>query len=293
MPPGVRIPLTIYGNPDNDRVATAGDVILVTGSGDVVLFRLVSPDHGNEQLRPAMANDPAIRQFGWEGKVSALYQPPFGSFHQMVRLVDGVFVLVDTAGRRTYFSADGRLDRIVFPYEASRLQCRYRADGRLDRVIGDGNTEIKFGYYDFSSSPAFQLGQDFPTEKATEAGLIARVQHGDRQVRYFFDTSGNLDHVDGVGGRSVYGYDLESPHQLTAISRETGGQPPGQRIFYTDGLVTAVEVDGQNLCVCLPLCFHRSGQGQQLTHAVPSDERRRVSGDDRRIDDGRVGGAFA
>ncbi len=245
VPDDFELPLVVYPTAADNVVATPGDVMMQTGGSDLVLFRLISPGHGNERLRGLMQADPAIAQFGWTGKVSAFYEPPRGSFDLLVKLSDGVFVLVDTTGRRTYYRADGLVEKIVFPYEASKISMTYRADGRIDRVTGDGGAVVKFGYYQFPNSKSYQLGQDIESDLPTQAGLIAQVLTGDDKVRYYYDDTGSLIKVEGLTANTVYGYDTHPPHQLTSISRDDGGKPPGQKIFYKDGVVNAVEIDGQ------------------------------------------------
>ena len=244
---GFALPMTIYGDPNNpkrDAVGPGGDVFIQTGGSDLRLFRLISPLRNNLPLRPAFEADPAIAQFGFTGKIVSFYQPPPGSFDMMLKLSDGVFVLVDTTGTRTFFRPDGRLEKIVFPYEASRMILSYRADGRLDKVTGDGGETILFGYYHFVASPGFVFGQDVPLTNNAHLGLMAQAIHGTDKVKYSYDANGNLTKVEGTVADTIYGYDPNPPHQLTSISRDNGGNAPGQKIVYADGIVQSVTIDG-------------------------------------------------
>jgi len=245
VPAETRLPLTIYGVANKDRVAVPGDVLIQTGAGDLKVYRQISSANGNLDHLPLFTADPAIQEFGWAGKIAVFYESPPDEFDMLVRFTDGSYVSIDPQATRFYYDAEGRVTRVASAYDQAQWTFEYRPDGKLDRVVGDRGIALEFGYYGRTTSPDFKSSVDKPFPDETRLGLIARIKAGAQDIQYTYDVNASLKTVQGSSPTmEVYGYQQEAPYLLSAIGLADGAQGPSEQIFYQDGLVTQTIVNG-------------------------------------------------
>ena len=244
--------LAHFGNSALDVVARPGDVLLIDGNGNVMLYRKIQVSAGNTNQLSAYQNDPAIQEFGWGDLLESYYESPSGEFSVLYKFKDGAFVNVLPNGVRTYFQANGRLERVVGIYKASELRCLYRGDGRLDKVRGDRGVEFEIGYY-VDRSILEQRNYDRPARQRIEVGLISRIRISEPtgitgEISFEYDEQASLvRHKPLTGLDYLYGYDAANPHLITAIGRGDGAQFPSQTISYEQGLVSQITQQGQTI----------------------------------------------
>jgi RHS repeat-associated protein len=248
LPAGFELcPAHFYDDNTLDKKILPGDALFINGLGAVQHFRKIGPLHTNENNLSLYSSDPALQEFRWINRIAAYYESPPGEFSVLYKFQDGAFVLVAPNAARTYFRADGKLDRSVGTYPDSQITCRYGRDRKLRKVIGDRGVELEFGYYGRSTSPDFG-SLDKPYDKVVHIGLLARIKAGADEVKYEYDDEGALEKMTNPAGKvTTYGFDSTDKFLLTLAGRDDGTKMPAQRVTYTGGLVEKITQQSQDV----------------------------------------------
>lgn len=259
-----------------------GDVILIDGAGTTHLFKVINEANGNTGKLSGYDADPALREF-WgadaAGKIRAYYDSPDGVFSMLVQLRDLKWVLIGTQGNRTYFNADGTLDRLVGARSASVVTCHYRSkDGLLGEVRGDNGGRIRFGYYYPFLDPRRTGPIDLPSEEAGKCGKLAVVHGqlsagpGGQRVEFDYDSDGNLVGADPSWRRPmIYGYDQTEPGLVTRFGEDDSTRYPSATITYGNGMVASIESGGELLEVvgAVATAKERHDDGDKTVSLIP------------------------
>jgi RHS repeat-associated protein len=255
VPPDFRLTLLNRGGDNCDQQSPC-DVRYVDGLGSVWLFRCISEENGNEDLKTLYSTDPAVEELlGGEDSIDRYYQSPDDVYVALYRLTDRSFALVQTNGGRIHFGADGRITRMIAPAEESKLTWHYREDGLLDRVTTDRGNDLEIYYY-FPFLSLRRQSFDKPEENPLKSGRIAKVRFlgqfiSDLTVEYEYDDKGRLTKVKpSIGSETVYGHsdtDEDRPNLIDSIEGPGGSSIPKQTLVYEAGKVISTTFAGNTV----------------------------------------------
>ena len=162
VPAGYKLPITDYGNPSVDRVATAGDLLYVDGSGSVHLYRRIDAQHGNTR-RAARSSRPIPRSRRSTGPARSRRSTSRRTIASTRSTASATELrALASNGTRTLFDGAGRLTDLIPPFVDSRLQLRTAPNGKLAQVEGDRGIALEFGYRGPTTSPDFVNALDLP-----------------------------------------------------------------------------------------------------------------------------------
>ena len=243
--PGSKLPLVIRGGV-NDEIAEQKDVLLFNGEGRTLRYRF-----SGTNAPPEFVNDPLAKDLKWVANGRGFFLPPPGAFDMLVRFDDGRFGRLSPDGTRTWYGADGRLEKIQNRYPTNTIVCDYNDHGELVRIEDKSvkvDRYLEIGYYRLQNAGPI-TPPDEQTSDAYKAGRVRRLRdYTGREVLFDYNACGELLQREGIKvdtvnspafqGRAITSYVLATSPTATPAANGARGVVSGtanaQPLFVTE-----------------------------------------------------------
>ncbi len=268
FPAGLQMPLVVRDSKGDSQIAGSQDVLFHSGLGETYHFQWRGTN-----MPPGYAQDPLVRDFDYQHRVSDYYLPSPGQgvFDLLVKFKEGTFERLTPGGMRFRYARDGKLQTILDRFPKNRHELQYDRNGwlvRIDDRSVSAPRYVRFGYCRRQGTdPDFDPTVDMNTANPRVEGKICRLlDYAGGDVLFQYDSDGFLTNRLGIpvngenggyAGRSHTFYSYRDC-KIASVSATVNGTP----------IVGAVNTSGPS---GKPVALSVDGIGGQGKFTIPVD----------------------